>query len=109
MNIFHRTFILIRRLPIFPERLRSSIFGGLKLDCRVRNGNGYYLHPIITKNFLYNSYPHLCTSYPLIYPQLIKVINISVSYLAVDFYLYTQSYIMNYSNLSILINYLDNL
>ena len=30
--------------PILPDRRRSSIVGGIELNCRVRNGNGWTLN-----------------------------------------------------------------
>ncbi len=39
---------LCRQWPIFPGRLRPSIFGTAELNFRVRNGNGWTLRVIIT-------------------------------------------------------------
>ena len=36
-------FLLCWRLPIFPDRYQSSIFGTSELNFRVRNGNGWTL------------------------------------------------------------------
>ena len=45
-------------LPIFPDRLQSSIVGRNELNFRVRNGNGWTL-ALISTNYIWDVETHI--------------------------------------------------
>ena|ERR1043165_6926080 len=50
LRLLEGPFILSRRRPTFPHSCPRSIIGDVELNCRVRNGNGCFLHSMITGN-----------------------------------------------------------